>query len=311
MKDLFERAADVKAMIAISSVVGERVQLKRDGKFFRGCCPFHDDSTPSFWVDDQSGRFGCFGCNASGDLIDFVMEYEACSFRMAIEQLEEGHALSPWPSCQPHRPNRDLEQRIAAARSIWEQAEPIQHTPAELYLANRSLRLADLPDLGSLRFARLPFERSARLHPTLVAAVETSNGEFAGVQRTYLTEDGRKLEVHNAKRSLGALKGNAIRIGDKFDAHDQVIICEGLEDGLSLSRIPGSSTELDNGLHAFRSDCGFEPSKAGHHSSGIMRDEKRNLFACFREVIKLLNGRQTSMNSFPDIANLILLLRRE
>ena len=97
--------------------------------------------------------------------------------------------------------------------------------------------LDELPELENLRFARLSFDRSATLHPALVAAVQTPQGEFAGIQRTYLTEDGRKLDAHSAKRSLGALKGNAIIIGYDIEiAQDCFYVCEGLEDGLSLAR---------------------------------------------------------------------------
>lgn len=232
-----DRAATLKETIPISSIVGERVQLRRRGQYFSGCCPFHDDSIPSFWANDETGRFGCFGCDIGGDLIDFVREYEGCSFLDALDQLDAGYVPAPWPSRTPCSVKEDAQQRVRHAHKIWVDAKPIEGTPAEACLASRALRLENLPELLNLRFARLPFERSASRHPVLLAAVQTVNGMFAGVQRTYLTEDGNKLEVHNAKRSLGTLRGNVIRIGHGLVTEPLVYVCEGLEDGLSLARM--------------------------------------------------------------------------
>src|SRR5687767_5554549 len=89
-----ERVKHIKDTIPLSSIIGERVQLRRRGQWFAGCCPFHDDSTPSLWVNDNSGRFGCFGCDAEGDLIDFVVRSEGCSFADALERLDNGYVPS-------------------------------------------------------------------------------------------------------------------------------------------------------------------------------------------------------------------------
>ncbi len=65
---------------SIVSVVGQRVLLRRSGKEYRGLCPFHSEKTPSFYVNEEKGRYHCFGCQASGDVIDFVMRTEGLSF---------------------------------------------------------------------------------------------------------------------------------------------------------------------------------------------------------------------------------------
>jgi DNA primase len=113
----------------------------------------------------------------------------------------------------------------------------LRERPAERYLSRRSLRLRDLPRSTDLRFARLSFDGSADLHPALIAAVTTVEGEFAGIQRTFLTDRGEKLDPSNAKRSLGIIKGNAIRIFDSEMDRSHAYVCEGLEDGLSLARL--------------------------------------------------------------------------
>lgn len=231
-----------------------------------GCCPFHDDSTPSFWVNDEIGRFACFGCDASGDVIDFVMKWENCDFHDAIKMLDDGYVGSSAPFEIRKSEKQDRTDRIASAYKIWLNSSPIENTPAELYLKQRGLMLDELPELENLRFARLSFERSATLHPVLVAAVQTEQGEFAGIQRTYLTEDGRKLDAHSAKRSLGALKGNAIIIGYDIEiAQDCFYVCEGLEDGLGIGHprsyrpAPDAPLLLDRRTYwkLGAADCGF------------------------------------------------------
>jgi DNA primase len=231
------RAAILKDITSLSSIIGERVALRRDGRY-RGCCPFHDDNTPSFWVNDETGRYGCFGCNVSGDLIEFVMAAEGLDFSGALDRLEAGYTASRSISVVPAE--RRPTDTLRSAKKIWDGAESIVGTPAERYLASRALRLENLPDLRMLRFARLSFDGSAALHPALVAAVQTVQGQFAGVQRTYLTEDGGKLDPHNAKRSLGQIRGNSIQILDELADESHVYVCEGLEDGLSLARMNGA-----------------------------------------------------------------------
>lgn len=81
--------AALRAKVDIAEVVGRYVKLKRDGKEFKGCCPFHKENTPSFYVTPAKGFVHCFGCGAHGDVIDFVMRYENIDFAAACERL--GH----------------------------------------------------------------------------------------------------------------------------------------------------------------------------------------------------------------------------
>jgi DNA primase len=236
ISQLDERVQTLKQTITLSSIVGERVKLRREGSWFRGCCPFHDDSTPSFWVNDESGKYGCFGCGESGDLIDFVQQSEDCTCLEALDRLEGGYAARRLTRVASLDTD-DLQKRIGYARKIWRDATPINGTPAEAYLRNRALRIENLPDLINLRFSRLTFEGSAERHPTLLAAIQTVDGEFAGIQRTYLTARGQKLDAPRVKRSLGALKGNAIRIDSENARDNHVYLTEGLETGLSVARM--------------------------------------------------------------------------
>ena len=77
----------VRAAQPISAVIGNYVTLKRAGRNFQGLCPFHGEKTPSFNVRDETGRYKCFGCGASGDVFKFVQEVERLDFVGAVEHL--------------------------------------------------------------------------------------------------------------------------------------------------------------------------------------------------------------------------------
>jgi DNA primase len=92
----------------IIEVIGARVQLKRAGREYKACCPFHDEKTPSFTVSADKQFYHCFGCGAHGTALGFVMEYDHLGFVEAVEDLaaraglevpREGGAAAP---SQPH-----------------------------------------------------------------------------------------------------------------------------------------------------------------------------------------------------------------
>ena len=64
----------VKESVDIVSLISEHVPLKRTGRRYSGCCPFHDEKTPSFSVNPELGFFYCFGCHKKGDAITFLRE---------------------------------------------------------------------------------------------------------------------------------------------------------------------------------------------------------------------------------------------
>ena len=63
------------------SLVQERVMLKQKGRLFWGCCPFHQEKTPSFKVDPATQLWHCFGCGLGGDVYGFVMQTDGCGLR--------------------------------------------------------------------------------------------------------------------------------------------------------------------------------------------------------------------------------------
>jgi len=78
---------ELKTRVGIADVVGKRVKLIKKGHEHSGLCPFHNEKTPSFTVNEEKGFYHCFGCQAHGSAIDFIMETEGLGFREAVENL--------------------------------------------------------------------------------------------------------------------------------------------------------------------------------------------------------------------------------
>src|SRR6201996_7994460 len=71
----------------IAEIIGTRVPLKKAGREYKACCPFHDEKTPSFWVSPDKQFYHCFGCGAHGTALGFLMEYDRLPFPEAVEDL--------------------------------------------------------------------------------------------------------------------------------------------------------------------------------------------------------------------------------
>ncbi|CAK4070974.1 DNA primase [Vibrio sp. MarTm2] len=78
---------DLLARLDIVDIIDARVKLKKKGKNYGACCPFHNEKTPSFSVSQEKQFYHCFGCGVHGNAIDFLMEYERLEFVEAIEEL--------------------------------------------------------------------------------------------------------------------------------------------------------------------------------------------------------------------------------
>lgn len=78
---------EVLARANIVDVIAGYVAIKKTGKDWSACCPFHDEKSPSFTVSEQKSMFYCFGCGASGNSVGFIMDYEGLGFPDAILKL--------------------------------------------------------------------------------------------------------------------------------------------------------------------------------------------------------------------------------
>ena len=102
---------ELRNRLPLSEVVGKRVTWdRRKSQYGKGdywaCCPFHEEKSPSFHVDDRKGFYHCFGCGASGDHVRFLTDAEGLSFPEAVERLAE-QAGVPLPTPDPAQARRD------------------------------------------------------------------------------------------------------------------------------------------------------------------------------------------------------------
>jgi DNA primase len=140
----------IEAVVAASGV-----ELTQRGRGFLGCCPFHDDSTPSLSVGGVPDRFHCFGCEAGGDVIEYVHRFTGLSFTDAVQALESGtafHGAAPSPTRPVQRPAQAVALSTAPqrARAINNLAWEFFTTPANIGVAETSLRDARGIDIGPL-----------------------------------------------------------------------------------------------------------------------------------------------------------------
>ena len=78
---------ELRETASLAEVARDVTRLKAAGSRHKGLCPFHDERTPSFTVDDTKGVFHCFGCGESGDVYTFVQKTQALAFPEAVEWL--------------------------------------------------------------------------------------------------------------------------------------------------------------------------------------------------------------------------------
>lgn len=102
---------ELRARITLSSLVQRSVKLTRAGREWKGCCPFHDEKTPSFYVNDQKQFYHCFGCGAHGDAISWMVDQQGLPFMDAIKELA-GMAGMEVPAPDPQMAKR-AEQRAS------------------------------------------------------------------------------------------------------------------------------------------------------------------------------------------------------
>ncbi|GAA0855344.1 DNA primase [Aliiglaciecola litoralis] len=114
---------DLIARTDIVELVDSRVKLKKAGKNYQACCPFHSEKSPSFTVSQDKQFYHCFGCGAHGNAISFVIEYDRLEFPEAVEELARFHSLEV-PREQGSKPGPSPQQKaqIADDYELMEQA---------------------------------------------------------------------------------------------------------------------------------------------------------------------------------------------
>lgn len=127
----------IRERLDIADVIGEVVSLRPAGKAqLKGLCPFHSEKTPSFHVHVDRGFFYCFGCQAKGDVFDFVMQTQAMSFPEALKVLGDRAGVEVTPSAPKDHKRRDLLDVNQLAAEFFRRGLTVE---AKGYLTGRGL----------------------------------------------------------------------------------------------------------------------------------------------------------------------------
>lgn len=222
--------ADVKSQSDIVAVVGERVELRRDGVNFKGLCPFHAERSGSFSVNPEKQLFHCFGCGKSGNVIQFVQAVDGVTFNEALETLARRAGVATEEA--PARPLRPAPPAVDAA-SLWASLPPLDSDCWD-YLRDRDLDdTADLcrsvPEVGAGALAGMRLAVAMRDHGGRVVAIQARN-----------LASGKAHDFRVAKRPEDAgLFGDPSRL--TLPSMRSVFLVEGLTDYLAASIAVGRS----------------------------------------------------------------------
>lgn len=141
---------EILARVDIVDVIRPRVPLKKAGREWHACCPFHNEKTPSFTVSPKKQFYYCFGCHASGNALKFLMDFERLEFRPALESLANIAGVDI-PDDRP-ADNQSLQLR-REERDALEQAQvwfrdQFPRSPAADYMERRGVNAAMLERYG-------------------------------------------------------------------------------------------------------------------------------------------------------------------
>jgi DNA primase len=128
--------------VDIVDVIERRVPLKKAGREWTACCPFHNERTPSFYVSPAKQFFHCFGCGAHGSAIKFLMDYERLEFPDAVEELAQAVGLKvPYEGNRDNAPREDKTDLYAVldASARWYEDELPKSAEAKAYCTKRGL----------------------------------------------------------------------------------------------------------------------------------------------------------------------------
>lgn len=131
---------DLLDRVDIVDVVDSRVKLKKTGKNYSACCPFHDEKTPSFTVSPDKQFYYCFGCGASGTALGFILDYDRVSFPQGVEELakmagmEVPREQSSQQDTKAQKQKRNLYQLMEKVDQFYRQQ--LRHSPAKQHAIN-------------------------------------------------------------------------------------------------------------------------------------------------------------------------------
>ena len=184
---------ELRARTPLAALIGRRTKLTRSSRDWKGCCPFHNEKSPSFYV--YADHYHCFGCGAHGDAIGFVMQTQNAGFMEAVESLAAEAGLEV-PRASPEaveaeRRRADLHEVLAlAAKSFQARLGTPEGRPALDYLRRRGLTDETISRFG---LGHSGAGRGTLAADLARAGVEPRQSVEAGLMKQ--AEDGRMVDL--------------------------------------------------------------------------------------------------------------------
>lgn len=134
-----DSVSQIKDKLPIEDLVADYITLQKAGSNLKGCCPFHNEKSPSFFVSPDRNAYYCFGCGAKGDIFTFVQEFEGVDFKTALKTLAEKAGVT-LETFKKGDSNRDEYFRILEAATKFYEAHLSKRKDLIQYLKDRGLR---------------------------------------------------------------------------------------------------------------------------------------------------------------------------
>lgn len=144
---------ELRSRTSLSALIGRTIKVTKAGREFKACCPFHNEKTPSFYINDDKGFYHCFGCSAHGDAIRWMTDQRGLPFMDAVKELAQAAgmevpAADPRAAERAERANSLYDVMTAAADWFSEQLMSEEGSSARAYLETRGLSLATIRSFG-------------------------------------------------------------------------------------------------------------------------------------------------------------------
>ncbi len=109
---------EIKSRLKIEEIISEYIKIKKAGSGFTALCPFHNEKSPSFHISPDRGIYKCFGCEESGDILEFVQKFEGVDFRTALKKLAEKAGVQLQEYTKNPEADKEKEKRIKKEKRL-------------------------------------------------------------------------------------------------------------------------------------------------------------------------------------------------
>lgn len=268
-----DKITQVRDRASIVEIISDHLTLKKAGRNYVGLCPFHGESTPSFTVSEEKGIFHCFGCQAGGNVFNFLMRLESLTFPEAVERVGKRYGIAVERTVAPWK-QKEADQKESLFR-INEQAAAYYHRllfasaearAAAQYLKSRGidestarsfclgyaprggqalvewLKQQGIPLEGALRLGligeRRPKVYGDKLAGRLIFPIIDATGKVAGFGGRIIAE-GMPKYLNSAESPIFQKRSTLYGLSQGKEAirkADRVLVVEGYVDVLALTQ---------------------------------------------------------------------------